>query len=86
MPHLRAIIRDVRGYVEREHDVKAVNSEGNLESRWVVLDYIDVMVHVMHEELRDFYGLEELWADAKEIEIGGGNEADEGKPKSKFAR
>ncbi len=86
LPHLRAIIRDVAGDVEREHGVKAVFAEGNLESRWVVLDYIDVMVHVMHEELRDFYGLEELWADAKEIQIEGRVEGDEGKRKSKFAR
>ncbi len=68
MPHLRAIIREIGGIVEKEHGVRAVNSEGKADSRWVVLDYIDVMVHVMHEEMRDFYGLEELWADAKELE------------------
>jgi len=34
----------------------------------VVLDYIDVMVHVMHSEMREFYGLESLWGDAKEVE------------------
>ena len=47
MPHLRAIIRDVAGLVEKEHKVKAVYSDGKADSRWVVLDYIDVMVHVM---------------------------------------
>ncbi len=68
MPHLRAIIREVGSIVEKEHGVKPVWSEGKADSRWVVLDYIDVMVHVMHEEMREFYGLEELWADAKELE------------------
>jgi ribosome-associated protein len=34
----------------------------------VVLDYIDVMVHVMSDELREYYGLEDLWKDAKEVE------------------
>ena len=68
MPHLRAIIRDVAGIVEKENGVKAVYLEGKADSRWVVLDYIDVMVHVMHEEMREFYGLEELWAAAKELE------------------
>jgi ribosome-associated protein len=68
MPHLRAILRDVRGNVSDQHDAKPANAEGNADTKWVVLDYIDVMVHVMHEELRDYYGLEDLWADAKEIQ------------------
>ena len=68
MPHLRAVMRDVRGHVDDWHGAKPANSEGNADTKWVVLDYIDVMVHVMHEELRDYYGLEELWADAKEID------------------
>lgn len=68
MPHLRAVLRDVRGHVEDWHGVKPVNAEGKADTRWVVLDYIDVMVHVMHQELREYYGLEALWADAKEVE------------------
>jgi len=67
MPHLRAVLRDIAGRVQQEHGAKPTNTEGKAETRWVVLDYIDVMVHVMHEELRDYYGLEELWADAKEV-------------------
>jgi len=67
MPHLRAILRDVRAHVEDWTGAKPVNSEGKTDSRWVVLDYIDVMVHVMHAELREFYGLEQLWGDAKEV-------------------
>lgn len=67
MPQLRAILRDVAGTVAEEHGVKPAYSEGKADTRWVVLDFIDVMVHVMHQELRDFYGLEELWKDAKEV-------------------
>ena len=67
MPHLRAILRDVSGLVQEWHEVRPVNSEGKADTRWVVLDYIDVMVHVMHQEMRDYYGLEELWANAKEL-------------------
>ena len=67
MPQLRAILNEVSQRVEEEHGVKAIHREGKVDARWVVLDYIDVMVHVMHQELRDFYGLEELWKDAKEI-------------------
>ena len=53
--------------MEEAHGVKPVNSEGKADTRWVVLDYIDVMVHVMDQELRDFYDLENLWKDAKEV-------------------
>ena len=67
MPHLRAILRDVSGLVQEWHDQRPVNTEGKADTRWVVLDYIDVMVHVMHQEMREYYGLEELWANAKEI-------------------
>lgn len=67
MPQLRAILRDVAGKVEDEHATKPAHAEGKADTRWVVLDYIDVMVHVMHQELRDFYGLEDLWKDAKEV-------------------
>lgn len=67
MPHLRAVIREIAGIVEKDSGAKAVYTEGKADSRWVVLDYIDVMVHVMHDEMREFYGLEELWADATEV-------------------
>lgn len=68
MPQLRAILRDVAGKVEEEYGAKPVHTEGRADTRWVVLDYIDVMVHVMDTELREFYGLENLWKDAKEVE------------------
>jgi len=67
MPQLRAILRDVAGKMEDGHGVKPVHSEGKADTRWVVLDFIDVMVHVMHQELRDYYGLEDLWKDAREV-------------------
>ena len=68
MPHLRAILREIVRHITDEHGVQPVNKEGNPEARWVVLDFIDVMIHVMHTEMREFYGLESLWADAAEVE------------------
>jgi len=68
MPHLRGILRDIGRIVEDEHGVRPHQAEGRAETRWVVLDFIDVMVHVMHQEMRDLYDLEKLWGDAKEIE------------------
>ena len=44
--------------------------EGLKEGRWVLLDYIDYVVHVFHPTVRDFYRLEALWGDAESIVIG----------------
>lgn len=50
---------------------KPVRREGAREGRWVLLDYVDLVVHVQHEEERSFYGLERLWKDCPHIEIPG---------------
>lgn len=68
MPQLRAILRDVADKVQEVHGVKPTHTEGKADTRWVVLDFIDVVVHVMDQELRDYYGLEQLWKDAKEVD------------------
>ena len=67
MPQLRAILRDVAGKIADEYGVKPTHTEGQPDTRWVVLDFIDVVVHVMDPELREFYRLEELWKDAQEV-------------------
>jgi len=68
MPQMRAILRDISKKVDEDHGVKPFHREGKVDARWVVLDYVDVMVHIMDEEMREFYGLEELWKDAKHVE------------------
>ncbi|MBZ0270242.1 ribosome silencing factor [bacterium] len=47
-----------------KHGVKAWHVEGLESRRWVLLDYVDVVVHVFYSETRDFYALETLWGDA----------------------
>jgi ribosome-associated protein len=44
--------------------------EGLAQGRWVLLDYLDFVVHVFHPELRDFYQLERLWGDAPVVAVG----------------
>ena len=53
----------------REVGTKPVRREGAREGRWVLLDFVDVVVHVQHSEERSFYGLERLWKDCPEIEF-----------------
>ena len=68
MPHLKAILRDVEAKVAEWTEDKPLRAEGRADSRWVDLDYVDVMVHIMHAEMRDLYALEELWGDAGVVE------------------
>ncbi|PHV65907.1 ribosome silencing factor [Williamsia muralis] len=55
----------------REAGNKPVRREGTREGRWTLLDYIDVVIHVLHNEEREFYALERLWKDCPIIEIPG---------------
>jgi len=56
--------------------VRAHHVEGLPQGRWVLLDYVDFVVHIFHPELREFYQLERLWGDAPPVlavpEAGGG--------------
>lgn len=60
-----AIAENVEDRLIEKFKEKVFRSAGYENSLWVVLDYIDVVVHVFQTEQRDFYRLEELWADAK---------------------
>jgi len=51
----------------RDRDRKPVRREGETDGRWVLLDYVDVVVHVFAEAERDFYDLERLWLDAPRL-------------------
>jgi len=61
--HVRAISENImRGL--SEEGVKPTGVEGERAARWVLLDYIDIVVHVFHPAVREFYQLERLWGDA----------------------
>lgn len=65
---VRAIVESVEDTM-RESGAKPVRREGHREGRWVLLDFADVVVHVMHVEEREFYALERLWRDCPVIEL-----------------
>lgn len=53
----------------RDLDAKPVRREGTQEARWVLLDFADIVVHVLHTEEREFYGLERLWKDCPAVPL-----------------
>ncbi|RLD14584.1 ribosome silencing factor [candidate division KSB1 bacterium] len=61
---IRAIVDHIEDELARE-GIKAYSKEGYEYQRWVLLDYVDVVVHVFNHETREFYGIERLYADAK---------------------
>lgn len=60
-----AIVDSVKDYVRIATDNKPTTIDGLQNAQWVAMDYSDVLVHVFLPEVRDFYNLEHLWADAK---------------------
>ncbi|MFC4035475.1 ribosome silencing factor [Streptomyces polygonati] len=64
---VKAIVDGIEETLFKELDVKPVRREGEREGRWVLLDYIDIVVHVQHSEERVYYALERLWKDCPEI-------------------
>jgi ribosome-associated protein len=65
---VRAIVDEIEDKLRRA-GVRLVRREGEREGRWVLLDYLDIVVHVQHAEERTFYGLERLWKDCPRIEL-----------------
>lgn len=66
-PHLRAITDEITGKLRDEYDLRPRAVDGTLQTAWIVLDYFDVIVHVMRADVRERYNLEGLWGDAPEV-------------------
>ncbi|MBN8878627.1 MAG: ribosome silencing factor [Sphingobacteriales bacterium] len=63
-PQVRAIADHVEDLVKKECDELPYHHEGFQALQWVLIDYVNVVVHVMLRENREFYKLEEMWSDA----------------------
>jgi len=68
-PQLKAIGSSIREQVREKLGRAPISEEGFPGSQWVVIDYPGVIVHVFLAEKREFYGLENLWRDARRLEL-----------------
>ena len=64
-PQIRAIAENVEEQVKEQCQERPFHHEGYKNLQWVLIDYVNVVVHVMLPETRKFYKLEEMWSDAK---------------------
>jgi len=65
---VKAIVDEIEDRL-RDIGAKPIRREGERDGRWVLIDYGEIVVHVQHEEEREFYALERLWRDCPTIEL-----------------
>ena len=67
--HTRAVAEQIEQTM-KQCNIHPHHREGRAQASWIVLDYLDVVVHVFSEETRQFYAIERLWGDAPRTEFG----------------
>jgi len=67
--HVSAIVSAITKKVSKELKEKPFQTEGNENAEWVLIDYINVVVHVFQKQIREYYNIEELWGDAKTTKV-----------------
>lgn len=63
-------VKAIFNHVVEEAEKKGIqpyHNEGGKNAEWIIVDFVDVVVHIFHRDKRDFYALEDLWSDAKQI-------------------
>ena len=65
-PHLKALVAGTQAAM-KEAGISSYRTSGDPQSGWIVVDYVDVVVHVFSPEARAYYALEKLWEQAKPI-------------------
>lgn len=76
---VKGIVDEIEERLLKELGAKPARREGEREGRWVLLDYVDIVVHVQHSEERVFYALERLWKDCPQLELPEDAKATRGK-------
>jgi len=63
--HVNSVATSIKDWVNEQINVKPLAAAGFENAEWILMDYINVVVHVFQKEIRDYYNLEALWADAE---------------------
>jgi ribosome-associated protein len=66
-PHLRAVMDEITDKLREDHGITPNGKDGTINTAWVVLDFFDVIVHVMRTDVRTRYNLEGMWNDAPRV-------------------
>jgi ribosome-associated protein len=66
-PHLRAISEEILDKLREDHGIAPSTMDGTVTGGWMVLDFFDVIVHIMRGDMRQLYDLETLWGDAPRV-------------------
>ena len=66
---VKAIAAHIEDYLNKQHKTRPLHTEGYENAQWILLDYNSIVVHVFQQETREYYKLEDLWADAELEEI-----------------
>ncbi|WP_181766517.1 ribosome silencing factor [Streptomyces albidus (ex Kaewkla and Franco 2022)] len=79
---VKAIVDEIEERLLKELGAKPVRREGERDGRWVLLDFVDIVVHVQHSEERVFYALERLWKDCPQLDLPEDAKATHGKARA----
>ncbi|MCX4551141.1 ribosome silencing factor [Streptomyces sp. NBC_01387] len=66
---VKSIVDEIEERLNKDLGAKPVRREGDRDARWILLDYVDIVIHVQHSEERVYYALERLWKDCPEIPL-----------------
>ena len=67
----KAIHDGIHFGMKKDHGLLPRRVEGLTEARWILMDYLDVVVHIFTPQTRDFYRLEQLWGDVPRLDVSG---------------
>lgn len=67
--HVNAIVNSIEKTVSKELKEKPWHVEDSPNAEWILIDYVNIVVHVFQKHIREFYDIEGLWGDAKSIKI-----------------
>lgn len=65
--HANAIESNIKKNISKKVGDKPYGVEGTNKGEWILMDYVDIVIHIFQKNIRDFYNIENLWGDAKQI-------------------